>query len=254
MPSANLLGIVAANLCSTHVTISERSDPRVYTYGIRGTIRKYLYEYAHRLVVQNEQIRDYYSAYMPSSKIEVIPNPVNLEVPVSQKKNIILSVGRLDENKNQRLIIEAFAIIKSKDWRLVICGDGKTKSKLESLISELNLTESIELPGEVANIEEYYAEAKIFAFASRSEGFPNVLLEAMSHGCACVTTECISGGHELLEHNNTCLLVPSWETEKFSQHLNKLVSSEDLRKKLRDKSKLKIKEYSTSEIVKRWIV
>lgn len=255
MPTANLLGVVVGMLRGVHVTVSERSDPLVYNYGVRGIIRKYLYRYADKLVVQTDFIREYFSAYMLNSKIELIANPVNLvDVPKNEKKNIILSVGRLDENKNQRLLIEAFALLKRKDWRLVICGDGECREDLESLIVERNLAETVELTGFVSNISDYYSEARIFSFASKSEGFPNVILEAMAHGCACVSTKCVKGGHQLLQDNTTCLLVPSGEIEEFAFQLNKLISSPQLRKELIEKSKLMIQSYSTDEIVKKWIM
>lgn len=255
MPTANLLGVLVGKLNRAHVTISERSDPLVYSYGIRGTLRKYVYRYADKLVVQTEHIRKYYSSYMPINKIEIIANPVNLvDVPANEKKNIILSVGRLDENKNQRLIIEAFASLKNEDWRLVICGDGEIRADLELLISERNVTKNVKLTGAISNLDEYYSKAKIFAFASKSEGFPNVILEAMSYGCVCVSTECVIGGHELLQHNNTCLLVRTGEIKEYACYLHKLMSSHNLREQLTDKSKHKIKRYATSEIVKRWVV
>lgn len=254
MPTANLLGVVVGKLSRAHVTISERSDPLIYTYEIRGKLRRYLYRYADKLVVQTDHIRKYYSAYMSNNKIEIIANPVNLvDVPLKEKKNIILSVGRLDENKNQRLIIEAFALLKSKDWRLVICGDGECREDLESLIVERKLTETVELTGVVSNISDYYSQAKIFSFASKSEGFPNVILEAMAHGCACVSTRCVLGGHQLLQDNITCLLVHSGEVEEFAFQLNKLILTPELREELIEKSKWMIQSYSTDEIVKKWI-
>ena len=81
MPTANLLGVVVGKLSRAHVTISERSDPLIYTYGIRGTLRKYLYRYADKLVVQTDHIRKYYSAYMSNNKIEIQldNNPNNLQ-------------------------------------------------------------------------------------------------------------------------------------------------------------------------------
>ena len=254
MPTSNILGIISGIFfCKIKVTISERSNPLIYKYGIRGQIRKILYRFANRLVVQTEFIKQYYSKYVPKSKIQVINNPIKIiNNNDFKKEKIILTVGRLDSNKNQKQLITSFHRANNMNWKLIICGEGPLRNELENLILQLKLSEHVFLKGNVQNVNDYYSNASIFALTSFSEGFPNVVLEAMSYGCACIRTNCVVGSNDMINNNHNGFVVETNDTETLDARLNQLMSNEELRQKFIKNSNEKLKNYSISDISKKW--
>jgi glycosyltransferase involved in cell wall biosynthesis len=122
---------------------------------------------------------------------------------------VFLAVGRLTPQKDFANLIRAFAIVRQqRPARLIILGEGETRSALEAEIATLGITEDVSLPGFNANPYAYMARAAIFVLSSRWEGLPTVSIEAMACGCAVVSTDCPSGPREILAGGKYGLLVP----------------------------------------------
>ena len=121
----------------------------------------------------------------------------------------ILAVGRLHDQKNFELLINAFAIVLGEiDARLVILGEGESREKLENLSQELDITNAVSMPGWVDNPYQYMAKADLFVSTSRFEGFPRGIAEAVICGCPIVSTDCPSGPREILEDGRWGYLTP----------------------------------------------
>src|SRR5690606_29772901 len=119
--------------------------------------------------VQTKSIKNYFEAFMKVEQIVVIKNPLAKELIIRRnleiiKKQIILNVGRLDYQKNQDLLIRAFANIKNEDWALHIIGDGVNRNAYESLIKSLNIEHKVKLLGNKTNVDTYYNESSVFVF------------------------------------------------------------------------------------------
>jgi len=184
----------------------------------------------------------------------VIGNPIR-EIkpnPVVKKENIVLSVGRLIESKHHDDLIKIFARINPEAWKLVIVGDDalkqRNKKKLDSLVKELGMYDKIELLGEQSNVDDFYNRAKIFAFTSSSEGFPNVIGEAMSAGLPVVGYDCIAGPRDLIVDGQTGFLVNTHDKISFENHLLELINNANLRSKMSKESLIKIKQFSVDKI------
>jgi N-acetylgalactosamine-N,N'-diacetylbacillosaminyl-diphospho-undecaprenol 4-alpha-N-acetylgalactosaminyltransferase len=147
---------------------------------------------------------------IPESKISVVYNPFDLKrietfcmdsASVQKKERLFtfVTVGRLDEGKNHRMILEAFAKLKERNTRLLIIGEGPLRSELESLARRRGLWERVSFLGRQSNPFAYMAAADCFLFASRHEGFPNVLVEALACGLPVISTDCPSGPREILD-------------------------------------------------------
>lgn len=122
---------------------------------------------------------------------------------------VFLAVGRLSFQKDFNNLIEAFALVrKRKPARLMILGEGETRSELEATIAKLGIGADVSLPGFVPNPYAYMRNATTLVLSSRWEGLPTVLIEAMACGCAVVATDCPSGPHEILAAGQYGLLVP----------------------------------------------
>ena len=122
---------------------------------------------------------------------------------------VFLAVGRLSPQKDFANLIQAFALVrKHTPARLMILGEGETRSELEATIETLGITDDVLLPGFVQNPYAYMSNSTTFVLSSRWEGLPTVLIEAMACGCAVVATDCPSGPQEILSSGKYGLLVP----------------------------------------------
>lgn len=156
------------------------------------------------------------------SKIRVIPSPVVSEAlllqsdqPISHPwfvagaPQVVVAVGRLGVEKGFEDLIHAFSILRSKhSTRLLILGEGPLRSTLEKLIHQLHLADDVSMPGFETNPYPYMKRAALFVLASRREGLPTALIEAMALGTPVVSTDCQSGPREILESGKWGRLVP----------------------------------------------
>lgn len=152
-------------------------------------------------------------------KIVYIPNPLSFSIKskIKYRSKIILSVGRLDPVKGFDLLIKSWDLIYQKhlDWKLQIIGSGEQKIKLLNLINKNN-TKNIELIDQKKSIKSFYENASIYAMSSREEGFPMVLLEAMSAGLPIVGFKNV-GAKALIKDKNNGFLVKSNDIKGFAK-------------------------------------
>ena len=133
---------------------------------------------------------------VPKDKVEVIPRGRNMELfqvdqidrsnlkkelDISDSTSILLNVGRLIESKGQKDLIQAFKAFKVKfpDSVLLIAGEGFYRQKLEELVDELDLNDSVKLLGNRSDIPQLHTISDLFVFPSYLEGMPGSLIEAM---------------------------------------------------------------------------
>jgi glycosyltransferase involved in cell wall biosynthesis len=143
---------------------------------------------------------------LPAGKVETIYNPVPLpDATVSRgppnwggRGRRILNVGTLKPQKNQRLLLDAFARIARPDDRLAIVGEGGERAALERHAAALGIAGQCLLPGHARDPAIWYASADLFVLSSNFEGFANVVAEALGHGLTVVSTDCPSGPAEIL--------------------------------------------------------
>ena len=137
------------------------------------------------------------SHFISKNKLFYIGNGVDVQFfkpnrSFLDREKIILSVGNLRWQKNYNLLIEAFSIVHKNhyDWKLVICGEGPDRKKIQELIEEKKLYGNVLLKGYLNQdeIKEWMQLSRIFVISSKVEGFPKALLEAAACGCACVST------------------------------------------------------------------
>lgn len=130
---------------------------------------------------------------------------------------VIIAVGRLHPVKGFDDLLRAFALLlKRRDARLIILGDGRSRADLEAQVQMLGLQEKVALPGRVDNVPAWMAHSDLFALSSRSEGFGNALVEALAAGLRIVSTRCPSGPAEILENGRWGELVPVGDTPAFA--------------------------------------
>ncbi|MCM1567408.1 MAG: glycosyltransferase [Dehalobacter sp.] len=218
-------------IISVHIALSEKFSNR-YTYSFTKYIIRHIYGNADSIVavsdgVKEELITEY---GIDQNKIVVIYNPIDIinidklskELIIDDElfngKNIIVfNMGRLTEQKGQWHLIRAFSKVrKSCDCILVIRGDGHLKTYLESLIRDLNLSDSVKFLGWKENPYKYIAQSALFVFPSLWEALPYAIIESMACGCPIVSTDCKYGPREILGDNKYGVLIGRFDNKLYN--------------------------------------
>ena len=253
--------------------ISERAMPSLqHKIGFQGFINRILIRLLYRradIVTANSKGNslDLCSNFY-IKKVITIYNPVKiLEKGIiklnGNKKFIFISIGRLDKGKNHKLIINS---IKNIDANLFIIGDGILRYELEKQIKKNRLENKVFLLGKQKNPYQFLLKADCFVFASNYEGFPNVILEALSCGLPIISTDCKSGPREILAPNTNLkkqikeieiaqygILVPVNNSEKMMEAMKLLYNNKFLRKKLSEKALKRRYDFSLDKVIKKYI-
>jgi glycosyltransferase involved in cell wall biosynthesis len=122
---------------------------------------------------------------------------------------VLLAVGRLVPAKGFDVLVRSFAVLRRRrPARLLILGEGERRRELAGLVDELGLTADVAMPGHVDDPVAYMSRARLLALPSRTEGFGNVLVEAMMCGTPVVASDCPGGPREILRGGELGPLVP----------------------------------------------
>jgi len=236
------------------VYVADRAEPGKTRRPVQEFLRNKLYPWATGIIVQTEKAREIYQKKFPGNSIVAIPNPfktLNYNENID-RENIVLSVGRLIKSKHYDLLINMFSEIENDDWKLVIVGGNAVKqdemTQLQEIIKQRNLENKVVLTGMISDVESWYKKSKIFAFTSSSEGFPNVIGEAMQFGLPIIAFDCVAGPADMIDHGENGFLIPLFEKEIYKSKLQDLMNNEELRKKMSKISSNKIKEFSLEKV------
>lgn len=148
----------------------------------------------------------------------------------------LLSVGRLDPEKNPRLLLEIIERLRARDdrWRLRIAGDGPLRGELERALADRGLDGAVELLGEVPNgaqLWDLYRSSHAFLHVSFTEGLPQVLFEAQAAGLPIVATA-VGGVAPALRGGELGLLIPPADAPAAIAALERLAGERELRERL----------------------
>lgn len=216
------------------IIVSERNSPVRELPRIRVFARDLLYPSAAGLICQTEEGLDFMKTRTRLRETIVIPNPVSPFIERRERvpEQIVLAVGRLMPSKGFDQLLRAFAGMKARNWRLIVCGEGPMRAKLEQEASLLGITDRVEFPGLISDLRPYYRRAGIFAFPSLHEGFPNALAEAMVSGLPCVSYDCPTGPSDIIVDGENGLLLPLGDEAALSAVLDQLAANRDFAERL----------------------
>lgn len=250
---ANYINILAKMMGSKHESQIVNHDNffRGYTTSFIGRQKlrlvKFFYSRADKIIAISEDMKEGMEELL-GRRVKKINNPYDIQMmkerstegaeDLKRDKKYIVSVGRLIPLKRVEDILEGFSYIAKKysEYDLLILGTGPEEEKLKELCSIFGIKDRVRFMGRVDNPFKYLKRSHIFAMASESEGFPNVLIEAMACGCQVVAADCISGPREIIApelssrveqvtHGKHGILFPVGDVEGLSFAMETLIKS-----------------------------
>lgn len=199
---------------------------------VKRRMAQWLYPRADGAIAVSEGVREDFLAHfrMPPERVTTIYNPTitpefpdRMEKPVDHPwlvgdgPPVIMSIGRLTNQKDFTTLLQAFATLRARQAvRLIILGEGPLREDLEKTARDLGVQEDVDLPGFIPDPLPYLARTNLFVSSSRYEGLGNVIIEALATGSPVVATDCPSGPREILDNGRLGDLVPIGEPETLS--------------------------------------
>lgn len=253
LPYSVSLAIVSSVGLNIPVLACERNYPAARIQRDSSPIRRmalsgvyrFIFGRAQAVTAQTEETAGWLAQNTGVRTVETIPNAVRWPLPeasadlapsdiVKEGQKLLLGVGRLVREKRFSLLVQALCENSQAmpDWHLVILGSGPEQEAIQQLIPA-EMRDRIHLPGSLGNLAQWYEAADAFVLASEYEGYPNVLLEAMSYGAACISFDIKSGPSLIIENGkNGLLLKDENHLPALKSALLKLAEDESLRRKL----------------------
>ena len=235
-----------------------RNHPtKEYYYPLLKKVRDYYYTKANTIIIQDKKYEKYLNKNI-EHKIEVIPNYISEEFilnnKIQKKEKKIVTVTRLEKQKNISLLIKAFSKLDNKfnDYKLYIYGEGSKKTKLEKIVKKLRLTDRIIFLGKVDDINNAIKDAMLFILSSNYEGMPNALLEAMALSLPVISTRSTEVIDSIIKNNENGIVVSKKNvnelTSKIEYVLNNIKKSNSMGKKA---GQVQI-THNKKNIIKKW--
>lgn len=225
---------------------------------IEDWTRNYFYKFADTLSILTVKDKKLLGDRFPNKV--VIYNPLSfqpLDHDTKRSKNILVA-GRLSywRVKGIDRIIEIWSKLAKQypEWVLEIAGDGDEKSThyLKDLVNKAGVSDSVKFLGQVADMKKKLAETSVFALPSRIEGFPMVLMEAMSQGCSCIAFSIEGSCSEMLTSGKSGVIVEDGDIDSFTNNLQHILDTPSLRDAYGKNAKEESKRFTSKVFINQW--
>jgi glycosyltransferase involved in cell wall biosynthesis len=229
---------------------------------------KQYYANLPRFVALTEQDARDWTTKGKLNNAAAMPNPLPFpaEGGADPEAKVCVALGRLSQEKGFDLLLEAWAAAvqarPGTGWKLRVYGDGSDRETLENQASSLGVKDSVSFEGATNRVPEALRGGSVFLSASRAEGFPMTLLEALACGLPCVAFDCAPGVREILRGDelpkgtygmtrNGALVSPG-NTDAFAEQLGRLLDDDPLRSALAKSAADSVARYAPEVIAERW--
>lgn len=253
----NFMAVVTTMFTKTKPVVSVVGEAKEeYPNRLMKALANLLFPFASGVILQTERSKSFFSQRVSRTSV-ILHNSLNplfiRERFRGEREKRIVSVGRLDANKNHEMMIRAFAGLAGRypEYTLTIYGEGELREHLQKLIASLGLEEKVFLPGVVPDVAERIEKAALFLLVSYSEGVSNALIEALALGLPVIATDVPSGGtQELIRHGENGLIIPPGDEEALKAAMERLLSDGEYAERLGEQAH-KIQERLAPERVNR---
>lgn len=257
----NILTIFSLLGIKSDVSVCIRNDPRRKRMSsFHEFLRRITYPLSSHLVVQTESVKEWANSLGLNKNIKVIPNFVRKLDLVKSNYEIgntfkIVAIGRLVDQKGYDLLLKALSLLSNEmcPYSLEIYGEGNLLEKLKGQRESLGIVDKVSFVGVATEVNRILVEADLFVLPSRYEGYPNILVEALSSGTPSVVFDCPSGPREITLSGKLALLVEDGNVEKLAEAIERTYKSTELRKKLGHSAIEHFSDFDNSSILKLWM-
>lgn len=258
MAEPNFRAVAATRGLPVKLLVSVRNDPdREYSGKLGHFVGKYLLPMADGCVFQTGDAQKWFPRKL-QSKSKIIYNAVKEDFYSVERKPIrgeIVTCGRLTEQKNHKLLINAFAKVqKAYPFAVLkIYGEGTLREELQDQIDALDLNKKVFLMGATNNVAKALETADLFVLSSDYEGMPNALMEAMAAGVPCISTDCPCGGPRELLGADSLQLVEIGNEKSMVEKILEVFSNEKIKEKMHTDSQIKAARFTPDAIYNQWM-
>lgn len=158
------------------------------------------------------------------------------EINADEHASIIISIGELNDNKNNKIIIEALSNLGRSDLHYILCGIGEKETELRKLSQELGLQDNVHFFGYRNDIPELLKSSDIFVLPSYREGLSRSLMEAMSAGLPCIVSR-IRGNVDLIEDGEGGFLHTPTDLVSVTKYIKTIIENDELRYRMGEYNK-----------------
>lgn len=246
------------------ISVIQNNLEKVFTYRLAKKIRLlvkltlgYFLNKSDSVVTVSKVLsRDIYRSF----NLRKVPDTISVIMPNQVLKkmnnkllcnNIVISVARLDTQKDHSTLLRAFRLVcnKIKNSQLWIVGDGPLRMRLEKLSVNLGINQHVKFVGWVQNPETYLDKSDLFVLSSKWEGFPLSLLEAMGRNLPVIASDCKYGSGEIIGNNQYGILFPVGDHNELAKDIIFLLKNHKMKEYYSKKSRERYLEYFSDKMI-----
>lgn len=272
-PTGGVLGRLAGKKCKVKKIIYQahgfhfyKGAPKI-NWLLYYPVEKFLARYTDALITINQE--DYKLAknklklrnngkvyYVPGVGIDITQYNVTAEIRADKRKElgipldafVLISVGELNKNKNNGVIIAAMEQLQNKSIHYILCGVGEKQAELQEQAYNAGLHDNVHFLGYRNDVKELYQAADCFVMPSLREGLSRSIMEAMASGLPCVVSR-IRGNTDLLENSGGGYLCGINDIPTYAKKVNLLAGDTDLRQQMGKNNLRAIQNFSTERAI-----
>lgn len=234
---------------------------------INKVITTIIYGYSDKIVALSKGVKDdlVYNFNIDNKKIRIIYNPVDIayinmlkdekvdDLDFGDSGKTIISVGRLEEQKDFFTLIKAFKLVlESIDAKLIILGKGSLEAELMKLCIDLGIEDKVTFYGFTNNPYKYVKKSDLFVLTSKWEGFGHVIVEAMAVGTPVVVTNCKSGPYEIIKDDEFGLLTEVGNQREIASSIVRLLQDGKMQLEYSEKGIQRANDFNSEKIVREY--
>lgn len=245
---------------SIPLIFSERNDPKNNNTGFMDRLMRVMVMHkAKGIVFQTKRVQNFFRCSI-RKKSTVIMNPFDAsKLPqrdTNKRVKEIVAVGRLTQQKNYNLLLEAFVKVYEKhpDYCLRIYGVGPLKDELINNSIKLKISDAVHFMGVSNDVLNAIKNSSCYVLSSNYEGIPNALLEALALGLPCVTTDYLPEAvDEFVDNYINGVIVPRNNPQKMADAINEIIEDDEFAQLLGEKASEIVATIRVEKIAKEWM-
>ena len=215
---------IMAKFADLIVTVNKEDYARAKTFANNV-------EYIHGIGINTDRLT-----------LEEKKNDIRQELGLEGNSFLVLSIGELNTNKNQKTIIEAINQLNDSEIHYILCGKGDESENLHKFVAKYKLEQNVHFLGYRTDVVDICSQSDIYVMPSHREGLPVASLEAMYCGLPLITSN-IRGLVDVMTDGKSGYLAEPDDVQGFAKAIEKLKQSPELRKQMGENNKITVKPY-----------